>query len=168
MLKHAKGNLLNMAEDGQFDIIVQGCNCWKAMGRGIAREIKQRYPYAAAADIHYHNLMKSLNGNYSMLGTYSRSIETKVVEYGVEVEFTIVNAYTQYNTSSEEDVFEYTAFELILQKLLKEYGKERIGLPYIGMGLACGDITRIIPMIEKFAEEVTKAGGEVTLVEFEA
>ena len=28
MLKHTKGNLLDLAEQGQFDIIVQGCNCY--------------------------------------------------------------------------------------------------------------------------------------------
>jgi hypothetical protein len=64
------------------------------------------------------------------------------------------------------DVFEYTAFELILQKLLFAYGDKRIGLPYIGMGLAGGDPDTIIPMIRDFAEDVAKIGGSVTLVEF--
>lgn len=31
-LKHVKGNLLNLAEAGQFDIVVQGCNCFNTMG----------------------------------------------------------------------------------------------------------------------------------------
>ena len=39
MLKHAKGNLLDLAEAGEFDIVVQGCNCFCAMGGGIAREL---------------------------------------------------------------------------------------------------------------------------------
>lgn len=31
-LKRAKGNVLDMAEAGQFDIVVQGCNCFNTMG----------------------------------------------------------------------------------------------------------------------------------------
>ena len=39
-LKHTKGNLLDLAEAGEFDIVVQGCNCFNTMGGGIAREIR--------------------------------------------------------------------------------------------------------------------------------
>jgi hypothetical protein len=65
-----------------------------------------------------------------------------------------------------EDVFEYTAFQLILEKMVFAYGEKRIGLPYIGMGLAGGDKDLIIAMIEGFADRVTECGGTVTLVEF--
>ena len=46
-----KGNLLDMAERGEFDIIVHGANCICVMGSGIAREIKARFPQAAQADL---------------------------------------------------------------------------------------------------------------------
>ena len=78
----------------------------------------------------------------------------------------IINAYTQYNMSRGTDVFEYIAFELILQKLIHTYGDKRIGLPYIGMGLAGGDKEIILDMIAEFANNVSKIGGSVTLVEF--
>jgi hypothetical protein len=68
--------------------------------------------------------------------------------------------------SQGTDVFEYTAFELILQKLCHAYGNKRIGLPYIGMGLAGGDKEVILEQIEYFATRVTETGGTVTLVEF--
>lgn len=164
MLNHTKGNLLDLAEEGKFDVVVQGCNCFAAMGGGIAREIKRRFPYTAAADIHYHNMMRACGSRYNMLGTYSASGEYSTVD--PKVAFTIVNAYTQYTTSTKEDVFEYDAFKLVLKKILVEFGSQRIGLPYIGMGLAGGDSTRIIPMIEEFAEKVALKGGTVTLVEF--
>jgi hypothetical protein len=64
------------------------------------------------------------------------------------------------------DVFEYTAFQLILEKILFAYGDKRIGLPYIGCGLAGGDKDTIIDMIEWFAERIALEGGTVTLVEF--
>ena len=151
MLKHAKGNLLDLAEAGEFDIVVQGCNCFCAMGGGIAREIAEKYPTAARVD------RDTKYGDYNKLGNWSEHDTGN---------FTILNCYTQYNTSTGEDVFEYLAFELILKKLCHAYGTKRIGLPYIGMGLAGGDKITIIEMIDTFAHAVTAKGGSVTLVEF--
>jgi len=154
MLKHAKGNLLDMAEAGEFDLVVQGCNCWNTMGGGIAREIAQRYPQAVLED------NETSPGDYNKLGNWTQA---RVHVAG----FDIINAYTQYNTSTGEDVFEYSAFALILQKLEHAFGDKRIGLPYIGMGLAGGKKEVIIPMIEYFATTVSAKGGSVTLVEFQ-
>jgi O-acetyl-ADP-ribose deacetylase (regulator of RNase III) len=153
-LKHVKGNLLDLAEAGLFDIVVQGCNCFNTMGGGIAREIRERYPVAASVD------METVNGDYRKLGTWTEC------DAGETNRFTIINAYTQYNMSQGTDVFEYTAFQLILEKLAFVYPGKRIGLPYIGMGLAGGDRDTIIPMIRDFAERVALEGGSVTLVEF--
>jgi O-acetyl-ADP-ribose deacetylase (regulator of RNase III) len=156
-LKHAKGNLIDMAENGDFDIIVQGCNCFNTMGGGIAREIRERYPHVAAVD------GKTRRGDYNKLGTWTS--ENVILKNGT-ITFDIINAYTQYNMSQGTDVFEYTAFQLILEKLVHAYGTKRIGFPYIGMGLAGGDSAYIIAQIEAFAEEVSAKGGTVTLVEF--
>ena len=159
MLIHAKGNLLDMADRGDFDVIVQGCNCFNAMGAGLAPQIAKRYPDALEAD----NL--TVRGNIGKLGNWttgwSNSGAHKVAQ------FRIINAYTQYVTSRQgEDVFEYASFEVILRKLAHEYGHLRFGLPYIGMGLAGGDKKRILAMIENFAKVVSAKGGSVTLVEF--
>jgi O-acetyl-ADP-ribose deacetylase (regulator of RNase III) len=151
MLKHTKGNLLDLAEAGEFDIVVQGCNCFNTMGGGIAREIRERYPVAALVD------NETQKGDYNKLGNYTTAFTGK---------FLIVNAYTQYNMSQGTDVFEYTAFDLLCQKLHKAYGTKKIGLPYIGMGLAGGNKDVIMEQIEYFATRVTKTGGTVTLVEF--
>ena len=150
-LKHAKGNLLDLAEAGEFDVVVQGCNCFNTMGGGIAREIRERYPMAAQVDY------GTLKGDYDKLGNYTTAFTGK---------FLIVNAYTQYDMSKGTDVFEYTAFQLILEKIVHHFGSKRIGLPYIGMGLAGGQSNIIIPMIEWFAERVALEGGTTTLVEF--
>lgn len=155
MLKHVKGNLLDLAEAGEFDVIVQGCNCFNTMGGGIAREIRERYPMAAAMDA------ATKRGDYTKLGNWTVGVDNLK-----NPKFLIINAYTQYAMSTEKDVFEYVAFSLILQKLVHEYGDKRIGIPYIGMGLAGGDKNLIIPLIEDFAEKVSAVGGSVTLVEF--
>ena len=157
MLKHTKGNLLDLAEAGLFDIVVQGCNCFNTMGGGIAREIRERYPEVAAVDA------TTVKGDYNKLGNWTREV---VIRKNGTVEFMVINAYTQFDMSKGTDVFEYAAFQLILQKLVRLFGNYSIGLPYIGMGLAGGDPIWIMPMIEDFAKQVTAKGGSVTLVEF--
>lgn len=157
-LKHAKGNLLDLAEAGLFDVIVQGCNCFNTMGGGIAREIRERYATVAYADD------LTVKGDYNKLGNWT--IGHVISRTNPGHVFLVVNAYTQYNMSQGTDVFEYTAFQLILEKLTFAYPGKRIGLPYIGMGLAGGDKDTIIPMIEWFAERIALEGGTVTLVEF--
>jgi len=155
MLKHAKGNLIDMAEKGHFHIIVHGCNCFNTMGSGIAHEIRIRYPEAYEADTQYGRA-----GDYNKLGNYSVMLGKR---------FNIINAYTQYrfNTKDKiEDVFEYTSFEMILQKLAHQYPHCNFGFPYIGMGLAGGNKEKIIAMLEDFAKKVSIQGGSATLVEF--
>jgi O-acetyl-ADP-ribose deacetylase (regulator of RNase III) len=151
-VKHVTGNLIDLAEAGNFNVIVHGCNCFTTMGGGIAREIAQRIHGAAIIDRSH-----TKNGDYTKLGTWT--------EYDTG-HFIVINAYTQYNMSKNEDVFEYTAFKLILQKLAHQYPDKHVGLPYIGMGLAGGDSIRIMAMIEEFADKVAATGGSVTLVEF--
>ena len=153
-LKHAKGNLLRLAEAGEFNIIVQGCNCFCTMASGIAREIRETYPEAYAVDL------QTVRGDYDKLGNYT-------VMLGKQ--FNIINAYTQYDFNSggsTNDVFEYTSFAMILQKLAHQYPICKFGFPYIGMGLAGGDKTRIIAMLEEFSDKIDATGGSVTLVEF--
>lgn len=122
------------------------------MGSGIAKEIRQRYPEAWQADF------ETTPGDIFKLGSFTSAHTGK---------FIIVNAYTQYNIAKNgEDVFEYASFEVILKKLQHVYGNRRIGLPYIGMGLANGDKNRIMELIEHFSKAVSAKGGSVTLVRF--
>jgi len=155
MLKHTKGNLIDLAEQGEFDIIVHGCNCQNTMGGGIAKEIRARYPGAYDADClasqQWKNPVAKL-GNFSSYTTFN---------------FIVINAYTQVHyTPRGIDHFEYESFYLILKKLTT-LSKARFGFPYIGMGLAGGDKNRILTMLEDFAKVITEQGGSVTLVEFE-
>lgn len=156
MLKFETGDLITLAEEGRFDIIIHGCNCFNTMGAGIAKQIAKRYPEAARVD------MGTSFGDINKLGNYTRYEAPN---------FEIINAYTQYSvnfryTRDSSDMFEYEAFYLVLKKIARNYGAARYGLPYIGMGLAGGDKDRIIPIIENFANYITSIGGEVTLVKF--
>ena len=45
------GDLLTLALEGRFDVIVHGCNCHCQFGRGIAATIKSKFPEAYEADL---------------------------------------------------------------------------------------------------------------------
>lgn len=154
MLIKKTGNLLDLAEAGEFDVIFHGANCFNTMGGGIAKEIRERFPAVAEVDA------TTVRGDYNKLGNWTGGY------VGTQNRFTILNCYTQFNMSRNTDVFEYTAFALILQKITHAFPGKRLGVPYIGMGLAGGDKNRILPMLEEFAKEMAKANGTVTLVEF--
>lgn len=159
-LKHASGDLIALAKDGQFDVIVHGCNCFCTMGSGIAGQVREQIPDAYSVDQY------TVRGDYNKLGTYTKAQH----EFKNGARIAVVNAYTQYDFNrggDNNDMFEYSSFALILQKLAHEYPRSRMGFPYIGMGLAGGDQETIIGMLEDFAQALSRTGGTVTLVEYQ-
>lgn len=155
-----KGDLLEMFRRKEIDVLVHGCNCMAAMGGGIAKQIATRYPQAAKVDQIIDKYYKDnrIPLNYK-LGNYSCSVQDNGQ--------VIVNAYTQYQPSTGEDVFEYNQFEVICNKLLGNFPCEIIGMPYIGMGLAKGNSEKIFSILEKFSEDFEKVEGKLYLVEYE-
>lgn len=147
------GDLILMAEAGQIDLLVHGANCFNTMGSGIAGQLAHKYPQVVKAD----NETKS--GDKNKLGMFT--IAAIPTTHGF---FHVINAYTQYTFSRGQDVFEYEKFSEFLS-LFSNYveklaeilcpepeWKINVGFPYIGCGLAGGDESRIVPMIEEFAE----------------
>lgn len=49
-MKTIKGDLVQLAKQGEFDLIVHGCNCFCTMGKGIALTIKQEFPIVYKVD----------------------------------------------------------------------------------------------------------------------
>jgi O-acetyl-ADP-ribose deacetylase (regulator of RNase III) len=160
MLIYKQGNLLDLAEQGEFNIIIHGCNCFNTMGSGIAKQIKERYPLAYEAD------QMTVSGDKTKLGTISCAL----VDNNIGGKFIVVNAYTQYSFNTQgsaRDLFEYQAFEKILNAFAVDASQDmHIGMPYIGMGLAGGSKDRIIKIIEDFASKISSKGATITLVEY--
>ncbi len=149
------GNLLTLAKEGRFDLIVHGCNCLCAMGKGIALDIKNQFPEAYAAD------RATVRGDRTKLGTYSKAVIERP-----NVTFTIVNAYTQFSyLRSKNSTFDYRgkpdtvnadyeAIDQVFARIAQDFPAHlRIGYPLIGAGLAGGDWTLIEPMIERHLGE---------------
>lgn len=121
MLMHTKGNLLDMFDNNEVDMIAHGANCFNLMGAGIAKQIKDRYPEAFYAD-KYYPLSK-----LDRLGNFSEAMNG-----------TLFNLYTQYHPGPNA---RYAAIELCFTKLnnhLSEYrlcGLDTLGIPLIGCGI---------------------------------
>jgi O-acetyl-ADP-ribose deacetylase (regulator of RNase III) len=150
-MKYIKGDLIEQAKAGEFDVIVHGCNCFNSMGAGIAATIHKQMPAAWEAD------QKTIKGDKAKIVTYTHAD----IKFGAHT-VTVINAYTQYKFfGKEEDLFEYEGFERILKELKRNYSDKKIGLPLIGCGLAGGDKDRILKMIE-----VELEGVNATVVEW--
>ena len=144
------GDLLRFALDGRFDVIVHGCNCQCAMGKGIALSIKRQFPEAYEADL------RTAKGDRAKLGT----ISTAEIERP-PARFTVVNAYTQFHWRGEGVLADYDAIRSAFGAVKRQFAGQRIGHPRIGAGLAKGDWNTIAAIIDEVL-----TGEDHTLVEF--
>jgi len=134
MIKRVKGNLVKLALEGNYDIIIHGCNCFCKMNRGLALEIAKAFPEAKNADD------RTLVGDVYKLGDYSRANIKRL-------RLTVVNLYTQYE---EGENFEYTALGIGLRTLVSGLqGDEVIAMPLIGAGINRGKSNEIYKIIAK-------------------
>ena len=146
-MRKIKGDLIQLALEGEFNIIVHGCNCFCAMGAGIAKTVKQKFPEAYQADL------KTESGNRNKLGEISWA-ESKSG-------LIIVNGYTQYHWKGRGKKVDYDALRQVFKKVKKNFSGQKIGYPAIGAGLAGGDWQIISRIIEEELE-----GEDHTFVEY--
>ena len=147
IMKQVAGDLIEMAKNKEFDVIIHGCNCFNTMGAGIALQIKRNFKAAYEAD------QQTKKGDKKKLGTYTSAEVDGII---------IVNAYTQFRYSAGKvDNINYTAVRQVMQKIKQDFSGKRIGYPMIGGGLAGGDWNIISVIIN---EEL--AGEDHTLVKY--
>lgn len=140
MIQYKDGDVVEAAKNKEIDILIHGCNCFNTMGSGVAKAIGAEWPQA------YEEDCTTIKGSKSKLGSFSF----------VEIPNgpTIINAYTQFNYNRKNehiDLFEYAAFEKILNKIAYLYLPNkfnRIGMPKIGSGLAGGSWNKIEKIIQ--------------------
>lgn len=136
MINFEDGNLVRDAEE--FELILHGCNCQCTMGKGIALQIKEKYPEAYEVDC------RTKKGDRSKLGTISFTTNTTPI---------VVNCYTQfdYRPKYEDPATLYLDYNALKQALImvkKTFSGKKIGMPRIGASLAGGDWSIIIRIIE--------------------
>jgi O-acetyl-ADP-ribose deacetylase (regulator of RNase III) len=148
--KEIKGDLLDLFDQGEFDIIAHGCNCKNIMGAGIAAQIEERYPEVFYADMYY-----SLKIGTSRLGN-GNIVPIKKLNH----EKFIANCYTQVNPGANADL---TAIRLCLKKLAYAVPTHyKIGLPLIGCGYGGLKFEDVKPIIQEELKDF-----DVTVVIYE-
>jgi len=162
-MKEIEGNLIILAEEGNFDMIAHGCNCFCKMGRGIAPQIKEAFPPAWEAD------RATVEGDFNKLGGYSQGVW---FPENMAFQLIIFNIYSQYGYDTKIKPLDYEALTLGLRKINHRWGNmlsgfcgggelKKIGLPKIGAGLAGGDWNRIKKIIETELSDM-----DVTIVHY--
>lgn len=132
------GDLIALAQAGEFDVIIHGCNCFCTMGAGIAKIIKKEFPEA------YHADLNTLSGDKEKLGTYS---EANIIRD--DCNFIILNAYTQFNWRGQGIKADYHAIRNVFKRVKQNFPTAKIAYPMIGAGLAKGDWNMIATIIDQ-------------------
>ena len=131
--KEIEGNLITLAQEGHFDVIVHGCNIMNCMGGGIAPQMAKAF-----GDDNFPLEQKEHKGNINKLGCIDYQYYNEMSKHPVA----IVNAYTQIQPGIPGIYgipFDYDAFALCMRKINHIFKGKHIGLPQIGAGLAGGD-----------------------------
>jgi O-acetyl-ADP-ribose deacetylase (regulator of RNase III) len=143
--KEIKGDLIELAKEGNFDVISHGCNCLSNMGAGIAPQMARafgadKFPMEQYISIEklgcidYQTLVLGKNAIWNL-----EDADNKLNE----PELTVVNSYTQYrygknHSDGVSKPLDYEALTLCFRKINHVFKGKRIGLPKIGCGLAGG------------------------------
>lgn len=122
-VEYVKGNIIELFNNGEYEILIHGCNCFHTMGRGLALALRQRWPEVYEAD------QTSVCGDYDKLGKYTIATLSDSRE--------VYNLYSQYRYGRKDVQISYAAIEEGLKSIaaqLKENDDEdkRIIMPLIG------------------------------------
>lgn len=151
-METVKGDLIQLALNGKFDVIAHGCNCFSTQKSGIAKQMAEVFftnEFPMEVDSRAFPINK--------LGCIDW--DTHVVEDNF---LSVVNCYTQYQYGTDKAHADYEAIALCMRKINILFRGKHIGLPMIGAGLAGGDWTRISAIINQELKDM-----KVTIVEYD-
>lgn len=189
--KTVDGDLINLALEGNFDVIVHGCNCFCTQGAGIAKGMAKtfltnKFPSEIITQFGF-----DVEGKETSWDTGNRGDIRKLgnIEYQTKVlaqmeegdliamplnnvfevtspQLIVVNAYTQYNygknhADGDAAPVDYAAIILCMRKINHTFKGKHIGLPKIGSGLAGGSWI----LIERIIKDELK-DCDVTIVNY--
>lgn len=149
-----QGNLITLAQEGKFCAIVQGCNCFNAMGAGLAPQIAKAWPGAEAVD------SATVRGDHEKLGKLTYYTDDSLG-------LLVVNGYTQYSTGGRAkglpDIdYKAVADVFFILNRSSHLQSGTVGIPQIGAGLAGGHWEAIETIINLVTPNL-----DITLVEYE-
>lgn len=155
------GDLIQLARQGEFDVIGHGCNCFCTMGAGIAVAMKNtfgcdKYNFESIEYKGAYNKLGVIEGKKFNVSTKSILPENYSGTCTQELKYplTVLNCYTQFHYGKNhidgiQNPLNYTALKMCLDKINYYYKGLRIGLPKIGCGLAGGEWSIVKELIKE-------------------
>lgn len=148
MIKEIEGDLFKIIQTGEYDVVIQGCNCLLAQASGIAPQFVEAFQTDEfAMEQLAHPMNASTILAYNKLGCID--FEDRVIDGGNIV--SIVNCYTQYFPGKNGD---YLAVMMCFQKLNKLFAGRDILSPLIGCGIAGLDFSQVKQIAERYLKNV--------------
>ena len=153
--KEIKGDLIQLAKKGYFDVITHGCNCMCNMGAGIAPQMAKAFgcDEFSFEDIEFKGDINKLGQiDYELRFIYNNEVYNYAYNGDYEKLF-VVNSYTQFNygrnhIDGDKKPLDYAALTLCMRKINHRFKGMHIGLPKIGAGLAGGNWDHIKKIIQ--------------------
>ena len=147
-IEYIKGNVVALAKEKKVGAVAHGCNCFHTMGSGIAPQLNE-----ATNGKLLESDKKMPYGDINNLGNYTYCEHEGVLYF---------NLYTQYVhgghlrgaklTYVHWDSFYMSMYNFILQCDIMN--KNILAIPYIGCGLAGGDLNDFNRLLNKLKEEI--------------
>lgn len=155
MIKVVEGDLVN----SKYDIFCHQVNCRGAMGSGIAKQIRDKYPEV------YDRYRKAIDSFRS----FGEKPLGHVVAVPTHDNRFCVNLFAQDGYGRDKQYTDYNAFNKCLEELAMELGTADpnyvVAFPYgIGCGLAGGDWHVISLLLKNFAASIKQ---EVVVVKWQ-
>lgn len=147
--KEVEGNLITLAKQGKFDVVIHGANCFCTMGAGIAPLMAMAFGCDSFPMEH-----EDYTGDINKLGTIDYQIQHYPDSSNFLEGFYVVNAYTQYGFGKNHKngsaiPLDYEALTLCMRKVNHIFKGKKVGLPAIGCGLAGGSWDIVSKIIQK-------------------
>lgn len=129
-IDYVKGDLL----ESPLDIIAHGCNCCGVMGSGVAKAVKEKYPWAFKVYEEHYKTSVVFNSHPPKPG---------IVIPAVNGSMHVLHLLTQriYGRDPDKRYVSYDAIDecfTFVAHYMRNFGLYEIGIPKIGAGLGNG------------------------------
>lgn len=140
MIKHIKCDIF---ESGA-DVILHQVNCQGVMGSGVAKQVREKYPWVYS---HYKRLCGLRRNKEDLLG-FAQSIY-------INERQEIVNLFAQLNFGCDGQCYtDYDSLKKALESVRDFHKEETIAIPYLmGCHRGGGDWNVVYKMIEEIFED---------------
>lgn len=160
MYKEIEGDLIALAKQGKFDIIVQGCNCFCRQKSGVAKQMVEAFStnnpvlFTMEDDKYYGDISKlgNINYNYVVPAIHGPNKYLRAVNAYTQFKIKKFNDYN-YEYTTEVDPFDYDAFTMCMKKINHVFKGLEVGMPMIGSHLAGGHWPTIKAIIQNHAPD---------------